>query len=160
MPHKNRNYEKYTNPRNVDIKDEEISSHSSLLFNKRLDINLEICDQASRISKSNPTDPSYTHDWFSCVDTIYNNIFPILDTDENKELKKLIKEYWKTYMLIKVKKNQNQKNFWKLHMTVNELYAKIISYLQKRQFFMRIETVERRGMSTALKKLGGKNKGD
>ncbi|MHA1874035.1 MAG: hypothetical protein ACTSVB_07965 [Candidatus Heimdallarchaeaceae archaeon] len=154
MPYKNRNYEKYLNPRNVEIKDEEISSHSSLLFNKRLDINMEICDQVSRVSKSNPTDPSLTHEWFSAVDTIYNNIFPILTKAENNKLKKLIKEYWTTYMMIRIKKNQNQKNFWKLHMIVNELYAKIIAYLQKRQFFMRIETVERKGIATALKKLG------
>jgi len=150
-----REFKKYLNPRELtDIKDEEITSHSSMLFNKRVDINLTLCDEMSRVSKSNPFDPISTHDWFSCVDTVYNNVCHIFSDSEKKILKEIREMYWKLYMKIRDKKNQTKQNFFNLHMLVDKFYFNITSFLQKREYFMRMEKKEIKGIGSALKKLG------
>lgn len=80
-----KDYKKYTEPESI-TPEEEITSHSSLLVNRRLDIMFLRLDEIRVEAWDNICVPNLKT-YFSVLSGIYDNIWPIFDIKENKKMK-------------------------------------------------------------------------
>lgn len=151
---KKRGYKKYTDPGNIDsFSREEISSHSSLLTNRRLDLMFMRLDDTRFDSWNNICVPNLKA-YFSVLSGIYNNVYTIFDEKENKQLKKYFDTYHELFFSLFSRRTEKKRLYqicYKMLFILDHLQRLLTGYLQKRQFFFRLERGKLKGIDDALK---------
>lgn len=95
-----KDYKKYLEPEDVDsFSREEISSHSSLLTNRRLDIMFARLDEVRIEAWNNICVPNLKA-YFSVLSGIYNNIFSVFDEEEIKSIKNYFDSYHQLFFFL------------------------------------------------------------
>ena len=129
---------------------EEIAeSHSSVLFNRRMDSMFARLDVARIEAWTNICVPTLK-EFFAILSGIYNNVFPLFNEDENKEIMKLFDKYYELFEGLGKKENQNYDHCYRILFTLDRIQQLIIAFLQKRQYFMRIKPQEVKGIRNVL----------
>jgi len=156
-----RNYKKYLEPHKLTDR-EEITSHSSLLTNRRLDIMFLRLDDVGVEAWSNICVPNIKA-YFSVLRGIYNNVFSVFDEEENEEIKKYFGAYNKMFFSLfqEFPEVNRYKVCYEILFVLDHLQKMIIGFLQKRQFFFRMGKPNIKGIEQALAlyKKRGKMKG-
>ena len=147
-----RDIKKYNRPNKIKLRDEEITSHSSLLTNQRLSLVFGMCDNACMTAYSNTNIPNI-HNYFASVKTIYNTVFSAFNIITCKKIEKYMDEYYELYFSFVKKENATLKNCYKLLFIVDKMHKKIVETLQEMHYFFRKEVFEKRGMGSALEGL-------
>ena len=141
-------YKKYTDPKSIGVWPlKDIKSHSSLLTNRRLDTLFERSNEAGIMAWNNICGENIQL-YFSILNEIYNNVFPVFEPYENEKIVEAFKKF--NTMFWNKETRMTLKNCVKMLLILDSIKRMIIGFLQKREYFFRLETKEPRGIEMAL----------
>lgn len=137
-------------PYDIDLDTEEVTSHSSMLTNRRLDLMFIKLDE-TRIDAFNNKCVPNIESFHAVLTGIYNNIFPLFEERENKVIKDHLDLYDQYYQLLFAEEPNIYMICLVLLQILDYLQKLIIGYMQKRKFFFRLEQKSIKGIDEALK---------
>lgn len=117
---------------------EQISSHSSLLTNKRIDLILQKIDIYKEASWSNPCIPNIEK-YFANLYTLFDNIFVLLNKEEIEKIKYHFNFYWFVKNSLQDRNNQNMKNVFTLLFICDTVNRIMKAALQRYEYFFRFQ---------------------
>lgn len=132
--------------------EEEIRSHSSVLTNLRLDRVFALIDFWKYTAWSNPVLDNIKN-YFSALYTCYDVVFPVLNEEENMELKDLFNGFWTTFLSLTDEDKRNLQSSYKMLIFLDNVNREIRGGLQKRNYFFKLGTPDIKGIDRSYKVL-------
>jgi len=151
----NKKYDRYLNPDAMADEEfpsqEEISSHSSLLTNRRLDVMFARLDEVRVEAWSNTCIPTI-RSYFAVVSGIYNNVYPIFELDAHQKIINYFNLYHQLFFkLYGDPEEVNKLNVcYQILLLLDHIQRMIIGSLQQKQFFFRLNKPQIKGIKQAL----------
>ena len=147
-------YEDYKHPVAKDDKNashKEIYSHSSMLTNARLDDVFKGLMSAKTKAWINPSNLEGINVYFSMLYTLFDEIYPILEPNHNKEIMKSFEDYFRKYFEMIKNKQTSLKACYILLNYLNKIDRIIKGDLQKKQYFFKIGEKEVKGVEESIR---------
>jgi len=150
----NRKYDRYLNPDKMADEEygspEEISSHSSLLTNRRLDIMFARLDEVRVEAWTNTCIPTIK-EFYAVLSGIHNNIFPLIKVEDNEKIIIGFNQFDTLYRRIFTDDGTDKHLILDMILQIlDQLQRIMINSLQELQFFFRLQRKQMRGMKEVL----------
>jgi hypothetical protein len=145
-----REYAEIEDPYDIDLENEEVTSHSSLLTNRRLDLMFMKLDEIRIDAYSNKCVPNI-ESFHAVLTGIYNNVFPLFEDKENEMIKQHLDLYEQYYQLFFAEDPNVFAICLVLLKILDYLQKLVIGFMQKRKFFFRTEVKGIKGIDEALR---------
>lgn len=149
---KKKNDDLFENPEDMeesDLKDTTLASHMSFLTNKRLHELFEEADIAGRTAGTT-FGVEVIMAYAAALDAIYKVIECILTDQQRMEIISIFERYY----AILFKENKVIKERYEMYQMLSTIHRLINSYLQRFQYFFRLEAIPLKGIRNTLIKMG------
>ena len=147
-------YDKYLNPDKIADEEygspEEISSHSSLLTNRRLDIMFARLDEVRVEAWTNTCIPTIK-EFYAVLSGIHNNIFPLIKVEDNAKIIKGFNQFNDLHKRLFADDGSDKHLILNMILQIfDQIQRMMINSLQELQFFFRLQRKQMRGMKEVL----------